>query len=181
MERLDMDRRQVKEDSSVSGLRKRDKEGSSGTNAPEVPQEGRVERDKVGMYNIFSASVLGLKQLAFHFAPVQLMEQTPSGLYLAVFHIAGTPDSGKVQFLAERQLVEAQVTVPLTPCPQQCPFFKFYFPNSSFPPFPLTLLSVLIPRGPVVSGPGLLSFRQVSSQTSLQGLGTCQQVLYRCL
>lgn len=39
-----MDQRHVKEDSSVSALRKRDKEGSSGTNVPGVPQRAGWER-----------------------------------------------------------------------------------------------------------------------------------------
>lgn len=63
-----------------------------------------------------------LNQLAFHFAPIQLVEQTPSELCLAVVHITETPRFfGKAQFLAELLLVEAQVKMFLTPYPQLLP------------------------------------------------------------
>lgn len=41
----------MREDSSVSGLRKWDKEGSSRMNVPEVPKEREVGTDVVGTSN----------------------------------------------------------------------------------------------------------------------------------
>lgn len=90
----------------------------------------------------------GLNQLAFHFAPIQLIEQTPSELYLAVFCVTRTTPVGKAQFLEGLLLVKAQVTVPLTSCPQlAAEFCKFYFPNSLFLLFPSTLSLCLFLTG----------------------------------
>lgn len=124
-----------KEYSSVSGLRKWGKEGSSRMDVPEVPKVGGVQRDMVGMcHHQLSASALEAGPASFHFAPIQLMEQTPSELYLAVAHIAGTPRLfGKAQRLAELLLVKAQVKMLLAPYPQlAAEFCKVCFSNSSF-------------------------------------------------
>lgn len=62
-----MHQRQVKEDSSVFGLRKWGEEGSSGMSVPEVPKEGRWTERRGG--NIHPASLhlsWGLKQPASH-------------------------------------------------------------------------------------------------------------------
>ena len=58
---------------------------------------------------------LGLSQLAFHLVLIQLMEQTPGELSLAVVHIAETPRPfSRAQFLAELLPADAQATMPLT-------------------------------------------------------------------
>lgn len=89
-----MDWRQVKEDSPVSGLRKWDKEA----HPDECARSAEGRRDGEGhVGNVQPASLhlfWGLNQLAFHFAPIRLIEQTSSELYLAVFCVTrSTPQT----------------------------------------------------------------------------------------
>lgn len=85
-------------------------------NVPEVPRAGGVERCGGNAQPTSPHLFWRLNQLAFPFAPIQLLEQTPSELYLAVVRITETPRFfGKAKFLAELLRVEAQVNGPSLP------------------------------------------------------------------